>query len=244
MTKQETYWLKPGTARDGCLYVEVKLKVDGEKRTLSLTGVVGPRANGNCRGSCGQVVDTLTETGFAPSDGWTPEMVAHLAEVWDRWHSNNMRPECMHQRAAGWREIACEQVPLFHWRLTPEVVAQASRAKRAAVEAAKRGDAHQSTPEDVRVLNLPWGRTTETDTPPSADYRPCPVDLGEGPITYNGLGWLRPDEHSRGILCKPCPTCGYKYGSAWLYEPLPEDVLTFLDSLPRVPGPRGWSHEA
>lgn len=28
-----------------------------------------------------------------------------------------------------------------------------------------------------------------------------------------------------------CPDCGYSYGSAWLFEPIPEDVITELKSL-------------
>lgn len=28
------------------------------------------------------------------------------------------------------------------------------------------------------------------------------------------LGWLRENEHPDGILCKPCPVCGYKYGTS------------------------------
>lgn len=33
-----------------------------------------------------------------------------------------------------------------------------------------------------------------------------------------------------GLLSAPCPTCGYKYGTKWLKEELPADVLaTILD---------------
>ena len=31
-------------------------------------------------------------------------------------------------------------------------------------------------------------------------------------------------EHEKGVLCKPCPVCGYKFGSAWRKEEIPEDV--------------------
>ena len=30
----------------------------------------------------------------------------------------------------------------------------------------------------------------------------------------------------------PDPTTGYRYGSAWLSEPLPDDVVAFIDALP------------
>ena len=36
-----------------------------------------------------------------------------------------------------------------------------------------------------------------------------------------------------------CPRCGYNYGSAWLYEPLPEEVVNFLEQF----GNRPWDKE-
>lgn len=40
------------------------------------------------------------------------------------------------------------------------------------------------------------------------------------------LGWTY-DTHTG----QKCPTCGYKIGTAWLYEPLPEDVIAFAREL-------------
>jgi hypothetical protein len=36
-----------------------------------------------------------------------------------------------------------------------------------------------------------------------------------------------------------CPSCGYNYGIAWLYEPLPEEVVNFLSQF----GNRPWDKE-
>lgn len=36
------------------------------------------------------------------------------------------------------------------------------------------------------------------------------------------LSWVKPSEHPDGLLCKPCPVCGYKYGTSWLLMPIPE----------------------
>lgn len=41
------------------------------------------------------------------------------------------------------------------------------------------------------------------------------------------------------IMAK-CPVCGYAYGSAWLYEPVPDAVLDFLESLPDAPTRPAW----
>ncbi len=36
---------------------------------------------------------------------------------------------------------------------------------------------------------------------------------------------------SEDKISQPCPECGYKYGTAWLRETLPDDVITFVKSL-------------
>lgn len=57
---------------------------------LSITGVIGPNANGNCAGSCGQIVDYLSDiTHYA--DGWDASKVKMLQSYWNRWHLNDMR---------------------------------------------------------------------------------------------------------------------------------------------------------
>ncbi len=37
-----------------------------------------------------------------------------------------------------------------------------------------------------------------------------------------------------------CPDCGYKLGSAWQYEPLPDSVVNFIRSLPDPNIPCAW----
>jgi hypothetical protein len=45
-----------------------------------------------------------------------------------------------------------------------------------------------------------------------------------------------PVKHFHGQVYKdslnaPCPECGYKYGSAWLHEPLPQEIIDFVEGL-------------
>ena len=42
------------------------------------------------------------------------------------------------------------------------------------------------------------------------------------------LGWLKPEEHPEGLLCRPCPVCGYRYGTSWVREEVPQDVIDWL----------------
>lgn len=87
----------PGTTDAGRLFVTVRF--DG--RRLSITGVEGPRPNGDCRGGCGQVgiPDSIR---LRDGEGWDLKMVEQLRAVWDEWHLNDMRAGCVHQRAAKW----------------------------------------------------------------------------------------------------------------------------------------------
>lgn len=36
-------------------------------------------------------------------------------------------------------------------------------------------------------------------------------------------------------LSGPCAECGYRYGTAWLYEPLPDDILDQIEAAAKEP---------
>lgn len=36
------------------------------------------------------------------------------------------------------------------------------------------------------------------------------------------------DTKTYGLLCEPCPKCGYKYGTAWLFEEIPQPIIEFV----------------
>lgn len=84
----------PGTTDAGRLFVTVRF--DG--RRLSITGVEGPRANGDCV----EWGRTGIRRSLKLAQGWDLKMVEQLRAVWDEWHLNDMRAGCSHQRAAKW----------------------------------------------------------------------------------------------------------------------------------------------
>lgn len=58
---------------------------------LSITGVEGPRANGDAWGSCGQIEMSLRPEDigtYAP--GWDEEKLVTFLLAWHRWHLNRM----------------------------------------------------------------------------------------------------------------------------------------------------------
>lgn len=158
--------------------------------------------------------------------GLTSAQRERLAQVWDRWHLNDMRAGCEHQRDID----TTEEVEVTTYKLTREAWACRKAAEKAATDAAIDGRAVELRPVEKALMRLDHGEVyspPDADSPLSGCYE---VDKRE----RKAIGWVRPNEHPRGMLCAPCPTCGYKYGSAWLHEDVPADVIAWLESLPET----------
>jgi hypothetical protein len=136
-----------GTARTyGGRAYSVYCEIEYKGGKLSITGVEGPLASGNCLGGCGQIdMHDWGIVNYAP--GWDAAKEYKFRRIWERWHLNDLRAGCEHQRALGWDNL----------------------------------------------------------------------HIGD-----------------------PCPTCGYRYGTAWLREDVPADVLDWLRSLPETDQTPAW----
>lgn len=167
--------INPGKTEYGELFLRLELA----NGVFNCSGVEGPLADGNCKGSCGQCLDALDRLigKHLPN-----ELVRQLGYVWRRWHLNNMRAGCEHQRKAGW-----DQIP---------------------IDPDKPLDAYGKFAGDVP--------------------------------TWNMAIWVYKKDHPAGLLMEPCPECGYRYGSQWLREPLPENFQEWFDSLPETQRKPAW----
>ena len=98
--------------------------------------------------------------------------------------------------------------------------------------------------DQIEVAKLPYSLTLPHEISGDAAlyYEPQkPLYPGmAGATETKALGWLHPEEHPDGILGKPCPVCGYKYGHSWLTEEVPQDVIDWLCSLPESPVEPAW----
>lgn len=110
----------------------------------------------------GQCVDTVAA--YFPANAKAQRMV----EIWKRWHLNDMRAGCQHQRASHWEDR----------RINPEELPN-----------------HRGNRDEQGFL----------------------------------ASWVLPTEHVDGVLTKACPTCGYKYGSAWLKETIPPEIAKEIE---------------
>ena len=196
-------WTRSGKHKPSRGFCKIEY-IDGR---LSICGVIGPMTSGNCMGSAGQCVDEIREG--KPAEGWNREMLDKFCDIWNKWHLNDMRPYCEHQKELGWDTEAREKMLIHHYRLN-----------RSAAEEKRKG-------KDPFYKNLEY--FLETCGEISDKLRDC---YSETDIKEKSRGWVRYDDFEKGILCKPCPVCGYKYGTKWLKEEVPQDVIDWLFNLP------------
>ena len=157
----------------------IKAEYDGR---LSLTGVVGPKKNGDANGGCGQIDmefahrdpahdDSRYDHPTPPEDitfapGWDRDKWLDLLDVWRRWHLNDMRAGNPAQEAYLRSNPVKGKLPSDHYN---------------------------------EALNV---------------------------LTAAGLN--------------PDPETGYRYGTAWLKEDVPEAVIKFLADLPDADRQPAW----
>jgi hypothetical protein len=181
---------------------------------LSITGVHGPRSNGDAYGSCGQCIDTARTCS------------PRFADLWDRWHLNDMRPGCEHQR--DWDTVKKLEVPSYTWsnkfHQTRNAIADGEQ------------QAPSNWPEIVRqvqevCMGGGWWKLARNRFLVIAE---CLAGgwIKLDKVETKGAGWVYPHEHTEGTLTKPCSVCGYKYGSAWNREEVPADILAELQAWP------------
>jgi len=95
-----TKTVRLGTTDEASRRSSVYAKIEWNGSRLSITGVVGPMPSGNALGSCGQIeMSRPAIKNCAP--GWNLGLVKQFWETWSRWHLNDMRAECEHQRKRG-----------------------------------------------------------------------------------------------------------------------------------------------
>jgi len=139
--------------------IEIELKQENKGVVLSIVGNIWqPRRGDIVEG--GQCQDTIREhlnDGTLKLKGYTKEEILKLLDIWDRWHLNDLRAGCEHQRAL---------IPLYK---------------------KEKGEDFFNASNYDEIIKLP-------------EFKKCPV-------------------------------CGYKYGTAWLFEPLPKEVISFIREL-------------
>lgn len=191
--------------------VEMEYKQDGDKKQFSVSADVWNTLHSDivCGGQC---LDTIAPYMESP-------VFSEILRLWKAYRLNDMHPECEHQHAARWDKLANKKVALYHWRMTQDARNEQKAAEKAAIIALKCGEKFKPTIKQKFFANLEYSLTTYTETLPADIAKYYDREHTE----IKALGWLKESEHPDGLLAKACPVCGYKYGTSWVYFPIPAE---------------------
>lgn len=154
------------------------------------------------------------------------ETFNEIYRLWQLYHLNDMHAECEHQRKLGWGETAKEKITIYYWNLNLVTTRQRREIESKAKQAIKDCKCFAPTAEESWLYNLPYEINTEVDEIPESlkpYYEPKTFLGRDEHKEVKARGWVYKKKHSKGLMCEPCPICGYKYGSSWRYMPIPEN---------------------
>lgn len=204
------YGYSPKVQTNGYVEVRYTEKKEGRKVFAASGGIkVGGRTI-----VYGQCLDELKE--LVGED--KKELMEELCDLWSKYHLNDLHPECQHQAELGWPEMAREEVEIKDYHLKLEVTRKQNELKKRCLQDLREGKTVTLTKEERDLLLLEYSIETEGELPESI------AGFYEFKKTEKkARGWLPAEKFQSGILSKPCPVCGYKYGHGWNYSPIPKE---------------------
>lgn len=158
----------------------------------------------------GQCLDEIAEYITHP-------VFQELHRLWKLYHLNDMHPECEHQEALGWLEAAKETVPVYKFTMTVDTIRKQNAAKGRVLRDAQKEGIVEATPNERLLLGLSYCLDSPAKQLPAALAQFYKLKRTE----MQSRGFLENKKDPRGLLGKPCPVCGYQYGTSWLYRPIP-----------------------
>ena len=199
--------------------MRIPILIDAEKTIWTLTIKIADgnlSISGSSRYSCGQVYDSIK-----PADKYQKALI----DLWKRWHLNNLNARCEHQRKL-WN--TSEELKITTYIETTHLYQRINKVK----------DLINKKLVDTGEIKV--GKLTREILAISGFYNDVTIKtlspyLQKQFKVYKEetktAGWIRESEHEKGLLCKPCPVCGYKYGTKWLKEELPPKIETAINYL-------------
>jgi len=227
--------IRIGKIKNSNVFCKIQIKEKEKGKALSISGVIGPRTNGDCSGSCGQIDDEIAPeniTEYAP--GWDAVRLMEFIDIWKKWHLNDMRAGCEHQRSL-WNVDKELTLLDFSWGDVFHNLRKKVEDGQAPIEEYNEYvEIRAQVYEHSIEINHPRYMLPETQSL---------IDRGYLKIVREqkkNAQQVHYKEHPEGLLTRPCIICGYRYGTSWLHEPLPESVISFLESLPDTDVKPAW----
>lgn len=209
--------------------LEVSLKIKDKKPVFSASGNVwNTRHTDIVMG--GQCIDDIYKEYHLDMTRDNANIYRKIMELWQRNHLNDMNAGCIHQRK-NWDTD--KDLKLAKLKLDLDKAGKQVRdiEKRVDEEVKKKLKA-SITKYEQKLLNLPYWVTV-----PIEEVKKYTEFYSVEEEKTEKAHWVNPEDHPEGLLGKPCEVCGYKYGTAWNYEPISQKDMREICNLLNIPHP-------
>ena len=191
------------------LKIELKNKFKENQTVLSISGDFKSFKYGNCYG---QIKDEIKEH-LQEFEKEHQKTLKQIIKLWDKYHLNDLHPDCKHKIN---EKLADKKIKIIKLRYTKEAE-KLSKIRDF-------GNFKQFiTVTEQGLKNIP-SKLYELEKYTYSKNEGIKFEMARW-VEYHPI--FRPD----GILCRPCPKCGYKYGTSWNYEPIPKKDLQIIEKI-------------
>lgn len=201
--KVSSHWSK-FSAQDHLITLELELRGKNGKFEFSCCGNLWNNRHSDILQG-GQCVDSLWDDYSEQIKD--KKLYFEIMELWKKYHLNGMNADCKHRIN---EKLAKKQLKITKMRWTEE-------GKKLS---------------KIRDFGIQFIKTENIDLVPSALYELDTYSFRPEAVETTTAGWIHCTPLTpSGVLAKPCPKCGYEYGTSWNYRPIPKKALTRIRQL-------------
>lgn len=176
--------------------------------------------------SAGQCLDVIPEFIKSAEDKEDKEKLLLIHRLWKNYHLNDMHTDCEHAI----NEVdAKKELTIYEYHFKSNFFKL--KDKIDLIKSNKYLRDNIKLNKTIRMI-LDTGYSFKSETKhcnlPKVLRKFYKLDKTE----VKTAGWVYYDKNTpHGILKKPCPVCGYEYGTAWKYRPIPTKDLKRIKEL-------------
>lgn len=175
----------------------------------------------------GQCLDCIPEFVKTIEDKKIKKELSLIHKLWTKYHLNDMRADCKHAHN---EKVASKNLIIYKYSFKGSYRELENKYKL--INQNKYLKNNIKIPNYIKniVTKYKWGFETTLKPSQLPKYLIKFYKIKEtetkiaGCVTYSELC-------PNGILCKPCPECGYEYGTRWNYRPIPTKDKNIIKNL-------------
>jgi hypothetical protein len=213
---------------------ETTIDINGNKVTEPYNTISISAYSKHWAGQCIEMVESMDECYLI--EGQLPKLI----EIWKQWHLNDMKPYCIHQ-LKNWdlnKEIIINSLIINSWKVKNKEISKLLEILKYSKDLYEFNKLLKILNSYNNYLFVEMLRDIKKNILNNEQY--IPKNESEKSWFDNEIIQYQTKKekanrifyttNNEGLLNKPCEICDYQYGSKWLIEIVPQDIIQFINN--------------